>query len=83
MILAESSSGKILFSDLASPITTDAIYILGAGTILTAGIMLEKHNIANQTEHELRSESPLANKGYIGEVVGYRINIFALLFLIS
>jgi hypothetical protein len=70
-IIANESSGKILTSDLMSPITTDAIYILGAGTLLTATILLDKHDLDGQTELEHQYESPLGVHGQIGEVMGW------------
>lgn len=68
---AESDNLEVLATDFTSPFTTNAIYVLGAGAVITTVIKVEKHNLDRQTEHELKYESPLGGSGYIGEIIGW------------
>ncbi|MCK6595729.1 MAG: phosphatase PAP2 family protein [Bacteriovoracaceae bacterium] len=71
VVRAESTKTDLILSDLKSPITTPAVWILGAGSITTAMMYITKKNIAYRQRVSFQDAKPLGNLGFIGDYVGY------------
>tara|TARA_R110002072_G_scaffold534_2_gene3608 strand:- start:142562 stop:143251 length:690 start_codon:yes stop_codon:yes gene_type:complete len=67
----EQSKTDIILSDLASPFTTDAKYILLGGTLITTYIALNKEDFSEKAANRVAHDPPLGNYGYIGEALGW------------
>lgn len=65
------SSGQLIWEDLKSPVTTPAVWVLGAGTITTAMMYITKKDIAYRQRVSFKDAKPLGELGFIGDYVGY------------
>jgi membrane-associated phospholipid phosphatase len=70
--LAEDSSvAKGLWNDLKSPVTTDAVWVLGAGTLATTMVYLTKKNVEYRQRRSFKDAKPIGDLGFIGDYIGY------------
>lgn len=67
----EADLKAIALSDLATPITTDAKYILLAGSVLTSIVVLNKEDFSEKAARRVEHKPPLGNYGYVGEAIGW------------
>lgn len=67
----KASKADIILSDLGSPFTTDAKYILIGGTLITTFVALNKKDFSEKAANRVAHDPPLKNYGYIGEALGW------------
>lgn len=67
----EVSKTDIVLSDLGSPFTTSAKYILIGGTLITGFVALNKDDLSEKAALRVAHDPPLGNYGYIGEALGW------------
>lgn len=60
-------------SDLLSPFTTDAKWIVLGGTVTTAMMYITRKDITYRKRESFREAKPLGNLGFIGNYIGYGI----------
>lgn len=79
----EESIADIMLSDLASPFTTNAGYILLGGSLVTAFVANNKKDFSEKAANRVAHDPPLGNYGFIGEILGwgYLNAIYSLSFL--
>ncbi len=68
---AKSKTGDIILSDLASPVTTNAKYIVLGGALLTTYVYYNKEKFSEKAANRVAHDPPLGKYGYIGEVLGW------------
>lgn len=61
------------WSDFTSPVTTPAIWILGAGTLTTTMMYVTKKNIAYRKRVSFKEARPVGNIGFVGDYIGYGV----------
>lgn len=73
MVLAESKEGffKTLGNDFASPVTTDAKYILIGGSVATLAVAFNRRDRSYRQAKTFEDAKPLRNFGFIGDLIGY------------
>lgn len=62
---------KTAWSDFTSPVTTPAVWILGAGTLTTAMMYITKKDISYRQRVSFKDAQPLGGFGFIGDYIGY------------
>lgn len=67
----EASPLDTAWSDFTSPVTTPAIWILGAGTVTTAMMYVTKKDFDYKRRVSFSDAKPLGNMGFIGDYIGY------------
>lgn len=67
----DMSNTEIVLSDLGSPFTTNAKYILLGGTLLTGFVALNKKDYSEKAANRVAHDPPLGDYGYIGEALGW------------
>ena len=70
-VIAYEFRSETLKEDALSPITTKAWYALALGGLATSIIILDKHNLDDQTKNKAEFDPPFRKYGYIGEVIGW------------
>ena len=69
--IANDSLASGIWNDLKSPITTDAVWVLGAGTVATSMVYLTKKNIEYRQRRSFKEAKPIGDLGFIGDYIGY------------
>lgn len=67
----EQTKSQLIWEDLKSPVTTPAVWILGAGTMTTAMMYITKKDIAYRQRVSFQDAKPLGDLGFIGDYIGY------------
>lgn len=67
----EQTKPQLIWEDLKSPVTTPAVWILGAGTMTTAMMYITKKDIAYRQRVSFQDAKPLGDLGFIGDYIGY------------
>lgn len=67
----QEASKSLLWEDFRSPYTTDAIYFLSTGMLLSTIIGNDDRNLDTQLKNQAEFDPPLKDYGYIGETLGW------------
>lgn len=71
MCLINVGKAQSFFSDAASPFTTNAKYILLAGSAATLVVAFDKHGLDEQANYRATVLKPLNDAGQVGEEIGW------------
>ncbi len=61
------------WSDFTGPVTTPAVWILGAGSITTAMMYITKKDISYRKRVSFKEAKPVGEIGFIGDYIGYGV----------